>query len=300
MTADRSYYMPLDLATVSTRWRQYAFLLLVVVGCTCVIIYHMWFFEVEMTTPMPYHKLQHFSANVSLALQPMKTLLFMTTSMSQQHIRFLRYCWPIIVARSALLQSCDVLVFATSDEYSRDTSSFQALVQELMGAASYPASRVHSMVVPNPGYQEGAILAMHEAMRHGWFSDGHYDWIIRLNPDVLVLDDEWIVNAMTDDNVDAILSTIYDGPNIDEAMSGINTDFIVFRPHVLSPGAYNSSITKNAEQETMKEFKGVLDSLRYSVLVGKSPPGSWRVGGMNCPVVHDHNMVQECRAKILS
>ncbi len=38
---------------------------------------------------------------------------------------------------------------------------------------------------PNPGYQEGAMLALSVAGGNRWFRP--YDWVIRLNPDVLIL-----------------------------------------------------------------------------------------------------------------
>jgi hypothetical protein len=45
------------------------------------------------------------------------------------------------------------------------------------------------------GYQDGAIAALAEADTNGYFQG--YDWVIRLNPDVLILDDTWIVQTIT-------------------------------------------------------------------------------------------------------
>lgn len=248
----------------------------------------------QASAPKPYHRLQTYSHHAEHVLGDQKILLFVTTSMSSMHIQFIEDCWPIVARRSGLLQLCDVLFFATSDTYSTATSPsslFQDYVQNLIGP-SYPTNgtKIQSVLMPNPGYQEGAILAMHEAMTHRWF-DG-YDWVIRLNPDVLVMDDGWIIDTMADPDVDAIFSS---------CEWGVHTDFMIFRPRVLGAESFNSTTFPIAEQEATFEFRNVTDHGRHRMLPGQQhAPGWCRVTGKESPVVHDHNMVPECSARILS
>jgi hypothetical protein len=53
---------------------------------------------------------------------------------------------------------------------------------------------IHSR--PNPGYQDGAILAIREAFKNHWFDD--YDWVIRLNPDVLIRSNSFLLEQIND------------------------------------------------------------------------------------------------------
>ena len=48
--------------------------------------------------------------------------------------------------------------------------------------------------------QMGAILALSEAEARGWF-DG-YDWVVRLNPDVIVSEDRFLRTHMARDGID--------------------------------------------------------------------------------------------------
>ena len=52
--------------------------------------------------------------------------------------------------------------------------------------------------------QMGAILALSEAEARGWF-DG-YDWVVRLNPDVIVSEDRFLRTHMARDGIDAVLA----------------------------------------------------------------------------------------------
>ena len=46
----------------------------------------------------------------------------------------------------------------------------------------------------NPGYQDGAKYAMHVALTSGWFDA--YEWVVRINPDVMVFDESRLTLAM--------------------------------------------------------------------------------------------------------
>jgi len=51
--------------------------------------------------------------------------------------------------------------------------------------------------------QQGAKQAMIDPFKHGWFEA--YDWVIRLNPDVLVRREKWIRQTMLNTSIDAML-----------------------------------------------------------------------------------------------
>ena len=73
----------------------------------------------------------------------------------------------------------------------------------------------------NPGYQQGAIQAVVDGFgpkghQEKWF-DG-YDWVVRLNPDVLILQDEWLHETMLNSSVDGIFGECKGGQ--------IHTDFL--------------------------------------------------------------------------
>lgn len=149
---------------------------------------------------IPIREIAHVVGPSSVARTHGKVLVFMTTSMSSQHMDFLQYCWPIVVPRSVLLQEADVLLVGTLSHGGSLSPATKALHYAYRGSGTNILTPV---ALPNPGFQEGAMLAMHEGVARGWFAP--YEWVVRLNPDVLILDDEWIVQQMGDPNVDALL-----------------------------------------------------------------------------------------------
>lgn len=211
-------------------------------------------------------------------------LLFITTSMSDQHLLFLRECWPLVVERSALLRQADVMLVGTLQPGQSIAPGMDALRSAYKG---YNTTLLDAVSLPNPGYAEGAMLALHEAAARKWFAP--YDWVIRLNPDVLVLDDGWIVQQMQDPAVDALLVV---------CTSGIHTDFTIFRPGALRPDAYTSAFS-NAEKETEHEMQDIISAGRYRVLPGTWVRGYCRVRGPQSPVVHDHMLARECTPSLL-
>ena len=51
-----------------------------------------------------------------------KTLMYITTHMTQQHIDFLKYCWPLALQNSKLLSSADVMVYLSPNPDKVDES----------------------------------------------------------------------------------------------------------------------------------------------------------------------------------
>ena len=78
-----------------------------------------------------------------------------------------------------------------------------------------------------PGKEAGAT----QAVIDGFGSKGHqekwfdgYDWVVRVNPDVLIMNDAWLLEMMANPSVDAILA---------DCFGLIHTDFFAVRPHVI-------------------------------------------------------------------
>lgn len=86
----------------------------------------------------------------------------------------------------------------------------------------------------NPGWHEGAILALTRALEGKWFDA--YDWIIRINPDVIIRDERFLLDNMLDKDVDGIFASCYRN-NCTAGCTGnlVHTDFFAVRPRILLP-----------------------------------------------------------------
>ena len=75
------------------------------------------------------------------------------------------------------------------------------------------------VAVRNPGKGKGAMLPLQMAEREGWWSG--YDWVIRLNPDVIIRSDAHLLPLFARSNVDAVFvscpmarNASYDAPRL--------------------------------------------------------------------------------------
>jgi hypothetical protein len=89
--------------------------------------------------------------------------------------------------------------------------------------------------------QMGAKIAMVEPFYMNWFrlpnsTDQYYDWVIRLNPDVLIRNDTWFRQQMSNASVHAmgVDFSIYDNVTNKIITPALHTDFFAFRPQHLS------------------------------------------------------------------
>jgi hypothetical protein len=215
-------------------------------------------------------------------------LLFLTTQASDSHVAFLHTRWPDLLNHSQLLRKADVMVFSTGDP---DLNSALTATFSLN-----PSCTVINF--PNPGYQAGANVAMSWAANSSAFEG--YNWVIRLNPDVLILNDTWIYETMRNKNVDAIFVDCREKCSISNCTSPrilIHTDFFAIRPQVLRKGSFNSTTfnrIKNAEMVATFEFQDILTSGRHRWLPGVGPmKGKCRVRGDHSPVIHSHQLLRE-------
>jgi len=220
-----------------------------------------------------------------------RVLLYVTSHMSPQHEMFLKYCWPNILARSALLQEVDVAVYLNPGEGERkeamdvlkDTFADQNLKVYLRSKAEK---------------QAGAKTAMYEAITSDFFSG--YDWVIRLNPDVIVRDDSFLMQTMADPSVSALLINCeaeWGGGGVFEGSEQglrVHTDFFVIKPDVLTVNHYLPLSAKDAELSFTRSIQeSVLDNGSHRWIPDASPKSYLCRAGdgrafSESPIVHKH------------
>jgi len=221
-------------------------------------------------------------------LEDIHMILFITTHLSDNHLRFFRECWPGLLNNSVLLRHADVLLF-TSEEPPQD------IIQDVFHDKNVRVERYM-----NPGYERGAMLAMETATTNDWFNG--YDWMIRLNPDVLILEDEWLIKNMLDSEVDGIFADCLDHQCFKWCSQAlINSDFFAVRPKHLVPESIppeNASTApghfKTAEFQVTAMFRNLVRQGRDRWLPGTHMAPDCRVRGPGAPVLHAHSVVDQC------
>ena len=118
---------------------------------------------------------------------------------SAEHLHSLGTCWPALISSSPLLAAADVLLHVNGEDATVTRAAWLAAL------AALPNNETRlELSVTNPGKQPGALLSMHVALSSNWFAP--YEWIIRLNPDAYIYDDEILQQHMRDPHAWAVLS----------------------------------------------------------------------------------------------
>mmetsp|Transcript_21174 Transcript_21174/g.20339 ORF Transcript_21174/g.20339 Transcript_21174/m.20339 type:complete len:207 (+) Transcript_21174:2-622(+) len=155
--------------------------------------------------------------------------------------------------------------------------------------------------------QRGANVPMELAFQEGWFTG--YDWVIRINPDVLIRNSTWLLDAMmqTTETEDKTTNSLQRQRSIDGIFveccqpSKLHTDFFAFRPNFDSVRRTTNATTANRnlpfselvngnhELTATAYFQPILDSGRYALLPDAATSYRWcRVRGERSSVIHDH------------
>ena len=224
---------------------------------------------------------------VKIPAHRLRVMVYITTHMSPMHTGFLENCWPSMMSRVDMFQSAEVLVFATpanrSTTQMRDYKTFLSRV--------FDGHNLTVLYRTNPGYQQGAMLALLNAIEYDWFSG--YDWVVRLNPDVLVRSDRWITKTMATPGVDGIFVDCEDSscPNSSRCVQArIHTDFFIIRPQAVAGKPLLSTLRKftNAERMATFLFRPIVNKGHDRWIPGTKQSRYCRVRGLQSPVVHDH------------
>jgi hypothetical protein len=204
-----------------------------------------------------------------------KVLIFITSHFSASHITFFQRCWPYSIAKSLLLQSSDILVFSNG-------ATNRSLLQRLF---AHNRLEIHE-VNENPGYEKGANEALELAGLYGWFES--YDWVIRLNPDVIIRNDTEILKLIMDPDLDGIFVNCLPGRG-----ELLHTDWSAFRPAALPERKFASNRLHSEAKFTI-DMKAILTSRSFVWLPHSHPEkfGSCRVVGD--VVIHDHKYLNYC------
>ena len=121
----------------------------------------------------------------------------------------------------------------------------------------------------------------------GWFKP--FDWVVRINPDVLIRNSSFLMDCVNDPAVDAVI--IWCSP------LRIHTDFFAFRPKALGPDAFVNMTNEHAtiprinhEATVTTSFMEIIKSSRYRMVPDLKPSqGHCRVRGEKAPVYHMHD-----------
>eukprot|EP00581_Thalassiosira_minuscula_P009573 CAMPEP_0183703944 /NCGR_PEP_ID=MMETSP0737-20130205/1476_1 /TAXON_ID=385413 /ORGANISM="Thalassiosira miniscula, Strain CCMP1093" /LENGTH=419 /DNA_ID=CAMNT_0025930751 /DNA_START=13 /DNA_END=1272 /DNA_ORIENTATION=+ len=229
-----------------------------------------------------------------------RVLLYVSTHMSDQHEAYFRYCWRNMLSRLPLLEGVDVAIHFTPNDPAKRKPGMD-LIKEV-----FQDHNIMLYLRNYEGYlldgdgdssesktkQVGAMMTMYEAVQYDYFEG--YDWVIRLNPDVLIRDDSYLREKMAISKNSAILVNCLLGTG----MYRIHTDFFAVRPEVLKKEYFPKDIrSSNAEYVFTNAIKKtVLKSRpRNFKLVPHADPvskGTCRVGqqrpNYETPIVHKH------------
>ena len=210
-----------------------------------------------------------------------RVMLYITTHMSPTHIWSLKSCWPPALQNSPLLNSADVVVYLNTKEEERKES-----MTVLKRTFRDQDLTIH--IRDNPGYQEGAMAALSDATKKGWFSG--YDWVIRVNPDVIIRDSTFMLDVMQNDpNATALLINC-----LSPKRELIHTDFLAIKPEVLPQNAFLNPVSPNAETSFTHDIReAILKKGGQRFVPGSSPrKGICRAGHLRkieeAHVVHYH------------
>lgn len=229
-------------------------------------------------------------------------LLYITTHFSDQHIRYFHCCWPILVKQSPLISSAHVLIAATNTS--------QVSLQEL--------EFLENLFSKNPSYQfryqtnntncdkyKNATKRFHRnplkvpvnlkqclanqgvqiGIENRWMFA--HDWVIRINPDVMIRKSSWLLETMSNSSMEGIFVYCH--------ARQLHTDFFAVRPSSLKPDAFRKMAIKanklNHERTAYREFKHLVeDPDKHRLLPDvEESQGSCRVRGNNASVYHVHD-----------
>lgn len=247
-----------------------------------------------ITPSLAHARLPGWQPGQASGLHDLRIILFITTHLSELHMQFLQKCWPSAIQNSAILEYVDIFFMTTKQPP-------KGLLETL-----FRGRKVTVKIHQNFGKQRGASSAMILALEGQWFAK--YDWFIRVNPDVLILEDEWLIQTMHDREVDGIfVDCLHHNCSKHCEKAWVHTDFFAVRPKSIGDKAFSKHRhIENAETLATKAFSGIIGSGHARWLPeadsrkpAKHGPGAWcRVrGGPHVPVLHAHSLLKQCPLK---
>ncbi|CAE7336309.1 unnamed protein product [Symbiodinium sp. CCMP2592] len=210
---------------------------------------------------------------------PLRVGIFMTTHWSKEQQMYLP-CWEHAM-KLPILKNADLILYTPAN-----------LSREELARLHF--RRITLKQFPNRGYQASAIQAVSDAFgnlgrREKWFEG--YDWVIRLNLDVLIMHDGWLQQVMNNMSVDGIFH------NCDKrrGVRFLHTDFFAVRPQAVNATAVESCNQSNAEEHFSCSVRSIILSKRFQwVEDAEDSNHTCRIRGVKSPVVHSHQLWRYC------
>jgi len=193
----------------------------------------------------------------------MRVLLYVTTAGSYQHMSFLE-CYPqYLEKQSEFTGMTDVLLQVAEEKPGSDDrhQRFQDLLNK------WPVHGRQIRYTGNPGKQAGAMKAVHDALSNGWFKG--YDWVIRINPDVIIWDSSRLLSLMKEERNWGVFVTCGNIKKFGGLLT--DTDFFAVRPEQVPANAFAdweayARMGKVAEAQATRAFQQIYKSGNYSWL----------------------------------
>jgi hypothetical protein len=172
-------------------------------------------------------------------------LLFLTSHLTEAHIKFLENCWPMLLQQSPLLKHAHVLVYANPPAYTKLAYKNRAMNIIQNTFSNNPSLRIF-LTETAVAQEYGRLDSMWQASKREWWLGGSqfatengdasgyaYDWVLRLHPDVVIRNDTFLVESMQDPRVEGIFTDCHDikCPKNQRCLDRrIHTDITLFRP----------------------------------------------------------------------
>jgi hypothetical protein len=227
-----------------------------------------------------------------VAWSKLKIAVYMTSHLSEKHLMFLHRCWPHASGYLPLLKNSHLIMYTSAEPPQDDLDRMQFKSVTVRRYVDPPSGGNETGISDKAAKQMGAKRAMVDPFlkENRWF-DG-YDWVIRLNPDVLIRRDTWIRQTMMNTSVDGIFVDYSK-----KSGKGIHSDFYAFRPSKANGKALIDNFHKRPTAETHL-YSGFRDTIRYkrvAWLPGARIHREWaRVIGKESPVIHYHGYFKAC------
>jgi hypothetical protein len=230
----------------------------------------------------PEHEGRTQTHNRKKRWSDVKLAIYMTTHLPREHLIYFP-CWNDAIQRMDIFKYADLILYTSSHPTSEQLTML-------------PFRNIIVKRYNNTGYQEGAIQSMIDPFVNNatWFDK--YDWVIRINPDVLIRHDAWLIQTMMNTSFDGIFHDCYNQNYYSNPKPKLHSDFYAFRPSAVDREMVLKSERKNAEFHLTAAFRNIYDSGRFAFVEGarNSRRGNCRIEGTNSPVIHDHDLWTAC------
>lgn len=191
-----------------------------------------------------------------------RVLLFITTHMSDEHIWHLKTCWPQVLRTSSLLHNLDVMVYLNPHNESARLGAVHLLSNIFYNQnltvhirKSRDMKGIHDFKLLRAAKQSGAMAAMADGTMFQWFHG--YDWVIRINPDVIVRDDTFLAKTIINDHN---ATGLFINCDWRKNLTRVHTDFFALKPGALLPHAFHEPSSSNSEMSFTHDVRPILQN----------------------------------------